>query len=171
MGDEEAYAVLVNKYKSYAYTIALKIVEVPEDAEEVAQDSFIKAFRNLKKFNRTAKFSTWLYRIVFNTAVSYHRKQKPEKDSIEIIKYSVPDERTDYSEQKDRKYFIKLALERLTAADKTVITLFYLQEMTLEEISEVTQMKTNAVKVKLHRARKRLAEELQILLKGEAITL
>lgn len=170
-GDEEAYSVLVNKYKSYAYTIAFKIVHIREEAEEVAQDAFIKAFQNLSKFNREAKFSTWLYRIIFNTAISYQRKQRPERENIEIIKYYAAAENEDNPEQQDRKIFIKKALDRMTAADKTVITLFYLQELTLEEIADVTGMKTNAVKVKLHRARKKLAEELQIILKGEALTL
>jgi RNA polymerase sigma factor (sigma-70 family) len=70
-GKEEPYGRLVDQYKSYAFTIALKILNNRPDAEEAAQDAFIKAFHYLKSFNRKARFSTWLYRIVFNTAVSY----------------------------------------------------------------------------------------------------
>ncbi|MGK7391996.1 MAG: RNA polymerase sigma factor [Candidatus Cyclobacteriaceae bacterium M2_1C_046] len=170
-GDEEAYAVLVNKHKSYAYTIALKVVEIEEEAEEVAQDAFIKAYQNLNKFNREAKFSTWLYRIVFNTAISYKRKGKIKKESIEIVKYTHAADENVSSEHQDRKIFIARALEKLPPADKTVITLFYLKELSLDEIADITGMKSNAVKVKLHRARKKLAEELQVLLKQEALTL
>lgn len=170
-GEEGAYALLVNKHKSYAYTIALKIVRSSEEAEEVAQDAFIKAFQNLRKFNREAKFSTWLYRIVFNTAISYQRKSKMMKESIDIVKYTVAAEETSGAENEDRKRYIKKALSAMSAADSTVITLFYLKELSLEEIGEITGMQTNAVKVKLHRARKKLAEELQKLLKKEALTL
>ena len=69
-GDENQYKVLIDKYKNYAFTLALNVLNNREDAEEVAQDSFVKAFKNLKKFNRQAKFSTWFYRIVTNTAIT-----------------------------------------------------------------------------------------------------
>lgn len=170
-GEEEAYAVLVNKHKSYAYTIALKVVHIAEEAEEVAQDAFIKAFQHLSKFNREAKFSTWLYRIVFNTAISYQRKNKVKKEGIEIIKYTHAADEHEGAEHQDRKKYIDKALDKMPAADKTVITLFYLKELSLDEIAEITGMKSNAVKVKIHRARKKLAEELQVLLKKEALTL
>ncbi|MBI3482593.1 MAG: sigma-70 family RNA polymerase sigma factor, partial [Bacteroidetes bacterium] len=89
-GEEALYATLVDKYKSFAFTIALKVVNNRAEAEEIAQDGFIKAFHYLKKFNREAKFSTWLYRIVFNTAISYKRKSKQQFESIEnsIVTYS-----------------------------------------------------------------------------------
>ena len=170
-GDEEAYAILINKYKSYAYTIALKIVKDHEEAEEVAQDAFIKVYKHLDKFHQESKFSTWLYRIVFNTAISYQRKHKMKKESIEIVKYTVVAQDQEEIEQEDRKRFIKRAMEKLPVADQTVVTLFYLEELSLEEIGEITGTKANAVKVKLHRARKKLADELRVLLKGEALTL
>jgi RNA polymerase sigma factor (sigma-70 family) len=170
-GDEGAYALLVNQYKSYAYTIALKIVRDNEEAEEVAQDAFIKAYQHLGKFHQEAKFSTWLYRIVFNTAISYQRKHKLKKESIEIVKYAAAAENPEKAEQEDRKRFIKKAMQKLAAADQTVITLFYLDELNLEEIGQITGTNSNAVKVKLHRARKKLAEELQGILKKEALTL
>lgn len=170
-GEEDAYAVLVNKHKSYAYTIALKIVEVEEEAEEVAQDAFIKAFQNLNKFNREAKFSTWLYRIVFNTAISYKRKSKIKQENIEVIKYTHLTDEEDGTEQQDREKFLKQALDKMPAADKTVITLFYLKELRLDEIADIMGMKSNAVKVKLHRARKNLAEMLHVILHKEALTL
>lgn len=170
-GDQQAYAALVNKYKNYAYSIALKIVRDKEEAEEVAQDAFIKAYQNLNKFEQEAKFSTWLYRIVFNTSISYQRKQKLKKENIENVKYTIAADSPDKNEQDDRKRFIKNALNKLSAADQTVITLFYLEELNLEEIGQITGTKSNSVKVKLHRARKKLAEELQGILKKEALTL
>src|SRR5688572_19332613 len=80
-GEQPAYAELVNKYKSYACTIALRILQNKADAEEAAQDAFIKAYQHLAGFNRESKFSTWLYRIVFNTAISYKRKNRHQFQS------------------------------------------------------------------------------------------
>ena len=76
-GDKMAYRDLVDHYKSYAYTIAMKVLNQRAEAEEAAQDAFIKAYQNIATFKGEAKFSSWLYRIVFNTAISYKRKMKP----------------------------------------------------------------------------------------------
>jgi RNA polymerase sigma factor (sigma-70 family) len=170
-GERQLYATLVDKYKSYAYTIAMKILESRPDAEEVAQDSFVKAFQYLKKFNRQAKFSTWLYRIVFNTGISYKRKRKPAFQNLEnsIIEYS---ERADSNMEKDDKQvFIAKAMDRLNEADKLAIQLFYLKEFNMEEVADMMGQNINTIKVRIHRARLRLADELTGLLKKEALTL
>jgi RNA polymerase sigma factor (sigma-70 family) len=88
-GEQNLYAALVNRYKGYAYTIALKILQNRPEAEEAAQDAFIKAFHHLSGFNRQSKFSTWLYRIVFNTSISYKRKHRHKFQSIDtaVIEY------------------------------------------------------------------------------------
>ena len=93
-GKQEPYALLVDHYKSYAFTIALKILNNRSDAEEVAQDAFIKAFHYLKNFNRQARFSTWLYRIVFNTAISHKRKNNQVLSSIENHDHALEEEET-----------------------------------------------------------------------------
>jgi RNA polymerase sigma factor (sigma-70 family) len=170
-GEEVLYATLVDKYKSYAYTIALKIVENKPEAEEVAQDGFIKAFQHLKKFNREAKFSTWLYRIVFNTAISYKRKTKQPLQSIEnsILEYT---ERADHDlEKDDKQVFIAQAMEKLSEADRLAVQLYYIKEYSLDEIAELSGQNINTLKVRLHRARQRLADELKRILKHEALTL
>lgn len=170
-GEEALYATLVNKYKSYAYTIALKIVENRAEAEEVAQDGFIKAFHYLKKFNREAKFSTWLYRIVFNTAISYKRKNRQQFESIEnsIVEYS---ERADQELLKDdKRVFLSQAMEKLSAADRIAVEFFYIKEFSLEETAEMLGQNINTLKVRVHRARQRLADELKKILKEEALTL
>ncbi|MEM9300430.1 MAG: sigma-70 family RNA polymerase sigma factor, partial [Bacteroidota bacterium] len=82
-GDESQYKILIDKYKVYAFTLAMNVLGNREDAEEVAQDSFIKAFKNLKKFNREAKFSTWFYRIVTNTAITRTRKSRIVGEDID----------------------------------------------------------------------------------------
>lgn len=170
-GNQHLYAELVDRYKSYAYTIALKILEQRPEAEEAAQDSFVKAFHHLKNFKRDSKFSTWLYRIVFNTAVSYKRKRRVQLHSIEQVHLGHQHEGEGALEHSDKKKFIKQALQNLNEADKMAITLFYLQEFSLEEIADITGMQANTVKVRVHRARQKLANELTTLLHKEALTL
>lgn len=170
-GNRHLYAELVNRYKSYAYTIAVKILENRADAEEAAQDSFVKAFQHLKNFKRDSKFSTWLYRIVFNTAVSYKRKRKGIFQSIENTIIEHKQEADGILERSDKRKYIHQAMQKLNEADKLALTLFYLEEFSLDEIAEITSMQANTVKVRIHRARLRLADELTVLLKTEALTL
>lgn len=170
-GERNLYATLVDRYKSYAFTIAMKILDNRPEAEEAAQDGFIKAFNYLKSFNRQARFSTWLYRIVFNTAISYKRKAKPAFQSIEnsIIEYS---ERADHkSEQDDKEVYLLQAMNKLNEADRMAIQLYYIKEFNMEEVAGMMGQNINTVKVRIHRARLRLADELKGILKQEALTL
>jgi RNA polymerase sigma-70 factor (ECF subfamily) len=170
-GEQYLYAEMVDKHKSYAYTIAQKILQNRPDAEEATQDAFIKAYHHLGGFNKQAKFSTWLYRIVFNTAISYRRKSRRQFTSIEhaVVEYRQDAEGT--LEKNDKKRFLNLALSKLSDTDRTALSLFYLQEFSLEEIAEITGMQANTAKVRIHRARQRLADELKNILKQEALTL
>jgi RNA polymerase sigma-70 factor, ECF subfamily len=170
-GEQNLYAQLVERYKSYAFTIAMKILQMRPEAEEAAQDAFIKAFHHLSRFNREARFSTWLYRIVFNTAISYKRKRKNVFQSIEhaVIEYDQHVEKT--VEEKDKQKFLQMGLEKLNEADRVAITLFYLKELSLEEIGSITGIMPNTVKVRIHRARLRLADELRNILRLEALSL
>jgi RNA polymerase sigma-70 factor (ECF subfamily) len=170
-GEQQLYAELVNRYKSYAFTIALKILENRPEAEEAAQDSFIKAYHNLAGFNRESKFSTWLYRIAFNTAITYKRKRKGTYESIENVTIAYGHDGESTLELDDKKKFLDLAMNKLNQADKLALNLYYLQEFSLEEIAEITSMQANTVKVRIHRARQRLADELKTLLPKEALTL
>lgn len=170
-GEQQLYAELINRYKGYAFTIALKILQNRPEAEEAAQDAFIKAFRNLAKFNRESKFSTWLYRITFNTAISYKRKAKVIFQSIDDVQLAQRHEGEGNAEQDDRKKFIEQAMRKLNDADRLAVNLFYLQEFSLEEIADITGTQANTIKVRIHRARQRLAEELKDILQKEAVTL
>jgi RNA polymerase sigma factor (sigma-70 family) len=170
-GEQSLYAELVNRYKSYAFTLALKILEVRPEAEEAAQDAFVKAYQHLATFNREAKFSTWLYRIVFNTAVSYKRRRRGTFQSIENTVIEYTQEADGMLERSDKNRYLQQAMGRLNEADRLALTLFYLQEFSLEEIADITGMQANTVKVRVHRARQRLADELTSILKKEAVTL
>ncbi|MFN3849209.1 MAG: RNA polymerase sigma factor [Spirosomataceae bacterium] len=170
-GDKSAYAVLINRHKSYAFTIAFRILNIREDAEEVAQDAFIQVFNGLDSFNADSKFTTWFYRIVFNAALMYKRKKRilssDFEDSREALQVDSFSDSSGELLQNERQIAIKACLEKLSSDDVTIITLFYLKELTLDEVASIIEISAETAKVKLHRARKRLMEEMKKQLKDE----
>lgn len=172
-GRVAAYRTLVDSYRDYVYTIAYRILGNREDAEEVAQDSFIKAFKGLNAFQGQAKFSTWIYRIAMNTAISYKRKRKVAVETIEDYKQFDRGEISNMHQYQrlEQKKFLQLALNTLLPDDVSVLTLFYFKELSLDEMSEITGIGVNTLKVKLFRARKRLSIALNKILKQEVTSL
>ena len=167
-GEAAAFRELVERHKDYAFTVALRILNSREEAEEAAQDAFVRAYNALATFNREAKFSTWLYRIVVNCALTVQQKRKMKTEDLENAKIlRGSNDVSDTLKQKEQRHFIERALKLLSPDDVVMITLFYLKENSLEEIAESVGIETNTVKVKLHRARKRLADALQDMMKGE----
>ena len=170
--DINAYSYLVDRHKGMVYTIALRMLKNPEDAEELAQDTFVKAFSSLKEFKFESKFSTWLYRITYNGAISKLRKKQIEVTDIEDIYIPENDVISAYNainelKRNEQKKYINLAIEQLKEDDALLITMYYLNESSIDEISEITQLTLSNVKVKLHRARKRFYNELKVILKEE----
>jgi RNA polymerase sigma factor (sigma-70 family) len=175
-GDVAAYAMLVAKHKNLVFSIALKILNSREDAEEVSQDCFLKVFQALKTFERKSKFSTWLYRIVYNAAISKTRKKKLEQvpmDNYVIDNYTEDDMTPgiDEIDPEEQKLMIERAMERLTNDDQLLITLFYKSENSIEEISNITGLSMSNVKVRLHRIRKKLHDELSVMMNKTMSTL
>ncbi len=174
-GDKSAYKELINRHKDYAFTIAYRILNNREDAEEVAQDAFMQVFGALSSFNFESKFTTWFYRIVFNAALMQKRKNKVEivdiETSSEAVLVSHSSDSTEGLRKIERTKAIKQALQNLSADDAMMITLFYLKELSLGEIAEITQISTETAKVKIHRARKRLTEEMKKMLNEEVRSL
>jgi len=166
-GNQQVYAVLVNRYQNYVFTLCLRIVKGREDAEEVAQDVFIKAYKYLADFRGAAKFTTWLYTIVNNTCISFLRKKKLDIHSLDNEKvFEVADSqdsgmRANLVEQKSRISMVNEAIGLLNPADAEIITLFYKAEQSLEETAQVLGIEVNAAKVRLHRARTRLKEKME----------
>lgn len=172
-GNTASYALLVNRHKRFVFTMALKFVKNREDAEEVAQDCFVKAYKALGTFKQTSKFSTWLYTIAYTTAMSHLRKKRLPTNSIDEenshmqLQNSISSYRADGVENTSKYAYLNLAISQLLPDDAAIITLFYQGEQRLDEIAETLNMESNTVKVKLHRARIRLKEKLQLLLKDE----
>ena len=172
-GDKSGYRDLANRHKDYAFTVAYKIAGTREDAEEIAQDAFIQAFQALPGFNQDAKFTTWFYRIVFNSALMFKRKNRIQAEDIERsqpAQYVAADTDKNLKISEQRQY-IQKAFNHLSPDDVTMITLFYLKEQSLEEIAQVVGISAETVKVKLCRARKRLAETMNRMLGKEVKTL
>jgi len=169
-GNANEFAFFINKYQLMAYNCAFKIVKNNEDAEEIVQDSFLKAYNKLFKFDFQKKFSTWLYTIVYNTSISKVRiKSVIQYDIEEISESKLNNIKTELVllEAKEKKQYINEAIDNLNEIDALIISLYYLEEQSLSEISEITNMKTNTVKVKLHRAREKMYSELYKILKNE----
>ena len=169
-GDVSAYASLVAKYKNLVFSIVLKIINNREDAEEVSQDVFLKAYQSLSTFERKSKFSTWLYRIAYNAAISKIWKKKVEMVAIEetvITNYSTDEigRNLNELEENDRQLILEKALQHLPEQDNLLITLFYKNETSVEDISDITGLSVSNVKVRLHRIRKKLYEEMNGLIK------
>lgn len=166
-GDHKAYAALVDRYQNYVFTLALRMVKTREDAEEVAQDVFIKAYKYLADFRGASKFSTWLYTIVNNTGISFLRKKKLDLyslDNEQVMEKAAGHDSgmyADLAEQKSKAGMINKAIAMLNADDARVITLFYQAEQSLEETALILGIETNAAKVRLHRARARLKEKME----------
>ncbi len=166
-GDHQAYGVLVEKHKDYVFTLVLRIVKNREDAEEVAQDVFIKAYKYLADFKGNSKFTTWIYTIANNTSISFLRKKRPHLLSMDDEKIMAVAENRDSGlnanqvEQKSKLGMVNSAISLLSPDDASIITLFYKAEQSLEEIARILGVEVNAAKVRLHRARTRLKEKME----------
>ena len=166
-GDHNAYALLVERYKSYVFTLTFRFTKNREDAEEVSQDIFVKAYRSLADFKGTAKFSTWLYTIVNTTCITFLRKKRLDVKSLDDEgTFEVADSqdsgfRANLVEQKSRLIMVNRAIAMLNPDDAEIITLFYKNEQSLEEISQILGVEVNAAKVRLHRARTRLKDKME----------
>ncbi len=171
-GNRKAFSNLVEKHKNWVFTIAFRIAGNREDAEEIAQDAFMKAYRSMDKYKGTSKFSTWLYSITYNTAISKVRKKKITTSPIEesvIGNFSEDDVIEDlsgFSGDEQQKLVTKV-LDQLPAEENLIIRLFYLNENSIDEISEITGLSASNVKVRLHRIRKKMYVLLHGILEKE----
>ena len=152
-----------------AYTIALKILRNQEDAEDAAQEGFIKAYQQIHSFQGSSKFSTWLYTIVYRTSISKLQKNRVltfaiDDDLNEEFVYDYSNTQLETLQLNEQSKFIKQAIQKLPEAEALLVTLFYMNENTVKEIEEITGMTASNIKVKLFRARKILEKELQFLM-------
>ena len=162
-GKINAFSYLVDRHKDKAYNLAFRICGNREEAEEIAQDAFIKAYRSLRNFRNKSSFSTWLFRIVYNTSISLVRSRKKGVLAIEEFPADAVDflgiNRNEQEAAEDyRNSLINFALQKISEDDRGLITLYYYDDLDTEEISKITGISKSGIKVRLFRARKKMAD-------------
>ena len=172
-GDEQGYLYLLEKYKAFAYSIAVQIVKNEQNAEEVVQDSFIKAFKSIAKFKKLGKFSTWLYKIVYHTSLTSIRGKKNIVEyHAEYTDYilDIPDNYSNGFEkllEKDKEIYLNKAIEKLVESERMALTLYYTNQCTIKEMQDIMGWKPSTIKTRLFRGRQHLYVELSNLLNNE----
>lgn len=171
-GDISKFSYFIEKYKDMAFSIAFRIINNREDAEEIVQDSFLRAYKSLKKFRFDSKFSTWFYRIVVNNSLSKLKRERKDTTYVDLDK--VPDSIIEkvgsvYKSlaRADQQKCINYALGEMCTQDSLLLTLYYLNENSIEEIAEMTNISQKTLKMKMLRARKKMYIILEKRLKSE----
>lgn len=175
-GDTNAFSVLVERYKNMVFTLSLKMLKVREEAEEVSQDTFVKIFRSLSKFNGESKFSTWVYKIAFNTCLDRIKKNKRSQPVVTMNEFTEQQAISlinglDSIEDKERKKMVQDCLLWLPGEDSFLLTLYYFEEQSLEEIAKIIGITANNVKIRLYRSRKKLTSILKEHLEPQILQL
>ncbi|MEZ4774576.1 MAG: sigma-70 family RNA polymerase sigma factor [Bacteroidia bacterium] len=174
-GEPNAFETLLKKYRKSVYYMLLKMVKNPDDAEDLTQEAFAKAFNSIEKFDSKFAFSTWLFRIATNNCIDYIRKKRVqtvsfdspvEGDDGSSMRFDVKTEDLDPNESmlKDqRRRYLNMAIERLPEKYRVLVELRYFQELSYEEVAEELQIPLGTVKAQLFRARELLNQELKDL--------
>jgi len=165
-GKINAFSYIVDRYKNKTYNLAFRICGNHEDAEEIAQDSFLKVYRSLNGFKMKSSFATWLYRIVYNTAISHIRIKKKGVLSLEDFPVDATDfiGRNTSEEEAEKEYrssLVNFALQKINEDERGLISLYYYEEMSTDEISDLTGISKSNIKVKLFRARQKMLEIIE----------
>lgn len=165
-GDSTSFGFLVDQYQDMALTIAYRILGNKQEAEDVVQNAFVKAFHNLHSYRSNSKFSTWFYRIVYNTAITSHNKIKNRREDefsedIGIEWQDLNSESKLSGELDEQNERVNKAIQQLPKNEAVVVTLYYLEEYTVNDISDVMTLTKSNVKIILFRARKKLQNILK----------
>ncbi|MDR0429713.1 MAG: sigma-70 family RNA polymerase sigma factor [Tannerellaceae bacterium] len=160
-GDTASFACLLDRYSRPVYSLILKIVRNKEDTEELAQDVFVKVFKHLDKFKGDSSFSTWIFKIAYNTAISETRKKKyeylaMEEDVLNNVSEEEVSERLGYDSPDEQTEKLDVALGQLSPDERAIILFFYMEEKSIEEIALITGLSVANVKTRLHRIRKKM---------------
>lgn len=166
-GEQQLFAVLVDRYQNMVFSVAYRFTNNREDAEELAQSAFVKAYQSLANYRGDAKFSTWLYTVVNSVCLTFLRKRRLETHSLdnENVFHRADNMdsgmRANQVETKSKVQMVQQAIGMLAPDDAQVLTLFYQGEQSLDEIGKIMGIDPNTAKVKLHRARQRLKTTLE----------
>jgi RNA polymerase sigma-70 factor, ECF subfamily len=171
-GDQDAFADIVEIYSNSIFQLGYRMLGNRHEAEDIAQEAFIRAYVNIKTFNQDLKFSTWLFRIATNLCIDRIRKKKP--DYYLDAEVSGTDGLTMYSQLSSNSPLPENELESLELQEsvqkeilklpekyRSVIVLKYMEELSLNEISEILDMPLGTVKTRIHRGREALRQQLR----------
>lgn len=156
-GNTSAFAYFVESYQDMAITIAYRICDNRQDAEDVVQDSFVKAYKNLRSYRAESKFSTWFYRIVYNTAITFTKSQIWVNTQTIMIENAVEiatDSLEKQFEDAESEEIVADIMGRMPKGEALLLTLYYMEDNPIKEIAKITGLNESNVKVKLFRARK-----------------
>ncbi|MBR8537512.1 sigma-70 family RNA polymerase sigma factor [Carboxylicivirga sediminis] len=168
-GDEQGYRYFIRRYQDMAFSIAISVVKDEFLAEEVVQEAFMKAFEKMPAFKQQSKFSTWFYRIIVNKAFRQLDKEKKWKNEpLVAVEDAIETIAIDQLESDERKYFINETLKVMAPNESLALRLFYLEELSLNEVGDITGWSASKLKVVIHRARKSFYSHLNAILKKES---
>lgn len=165
-----AFRQLVEKHKDISLSLAYSILKDKHKAEDILQDVFVKVFQKIGTFNFNAAFSTWLYRIVVNTSYNELKKRKNYVNLPQVgakLEKSSGNIALNVFKEEDQKKYIQIALKRIRADEALILRLFYLCDLKIKEIEDITGFKSSKIKVDLHRGRNNLSHELTNILGKE----
>ena len=172
-GESEAFAPLVQRYQQRVFSLVYHLVRRRDEVEDLAQEIFIKAFRAIRSYNFQSSFVTWLSRIATNHCYDYLRHERASRVSfywqmgensqqeLEANAESQPEQVLNHEERTVLKDLVTKLLERAPENDRKILILKELQDYSVEEIAEILDLKPTTVKVRLHRARKRMLDDLR----------
>ncbi len=141
-GDVQSFEEIVRRYNMMVYTLAYRVLKIREEAEELAQDVFLKVYQSLDKFNRKSKLSTWIYRITYNASINKYKSQKRKVDTIELdnlndLSISDFSDSIDEISNNEKRKIINNTILKLPETDRIIITLYYYEELPIIEIAEI----------------------------------
>jgi len=173
-GDTSAFAILVDRYKDLVFTLAYKMLKNREEAEEIAQDTFIKIFKSVGKFKGDSKFSTWVYKVTYNTCLDYLKKKKrginiTYIEDFDLQQLKTLDKISNAIDEKEKNQLIHDCLNVLPSEEAFLLTLFYFEQQSTEEIAKIMDTNANNIKIKLYRTRKKMALLLRQKMEPEII--
>lgn len=160
-GDKNRFAEIVDLHKNLVYSILLRMTDDHDEANDLAQEVFVKIFRQLKQFKGKSKLSTWIYKITYFHGLSYLRKRKRWFTDVNKIDVQSEDNVDGEIALDELKGHVSDCIRNLRPLERTAITLFYLEEMNVKEVAEIMNITESYVKVTVHRAKKSLKEMIK----------
>ncbi|MBK8549045.1 MAG: RNA polymerase sigma factor [Saprospiraceae bacterium] len=162
-GQLPAFEQLVEKYQNMVFTLAFRVLQNHEDAEEVAQDVFVKVFNSLKNFQQKSNFKTWLYRIVYNESINRLRSRKKRIPLVDLNEKTTLHlfDPGSINDSNDEIQFIQKAIQNLPETERIILSLYYYEDISVKEIAKITELTETNVKTRLFRSRQKLYDELK----------